>query len=66
MDVKLRKTIDGMVVEKAERFKYVVGADGAHSAFLIQEISKTFLISMQAAYERAWASISLARHGLKR
>jgi flavin-dependent dehydrogenase len=31
VDVKLQKTENGMATEESVRFKYVVGADGAHS-----------------------------------
>ena len=40
VDVKLQKMVGGTVVEETARFKYVVGADGAHSKFFILDISE--------------------------
>ena len=42
VNVKLRKIVDGTVVEETAHFKYVVGADGANSMFVLQENSKAF------------------------
>ena len=40
VDVKLRKVVDETAIEETARFKYVVGADGANSTFVMRKNSK--------------------------